>query len=527
MKHKSFKRKDGITIISLVITIVILLILAAVSISLVVGNNGVLTQASNAVVESRKAEAREDVEMAFASAETDYWTEWTKNSSIVKNRAYFQTKLPGYLNKTGTFLSIEDGEEVGTYEVKYEKFGNEYTFIVRNGKVLFDGAVASTGGSGTESSTENTTGGNGSGGTVGETEQATYTVKFNGNGGTGNMSNQDFIVGKSQELTANGFTREGYEFLGWNTDQNVTTAIYGDSANLSLSNINGDIVNLYAIWRKGGVAASAVSSSPTTYYGKTVNYSANGISNWKIFYATNSNIFLITSDYLPTDKVPNSTANSNEKNAYMATSTQDGNLYGAWWSSVPEYDGTYKQLALFKATGFSGVTESNIKCVNKLLNTRIWSDFVNGTYADYAIGSPTVEMWIESWNDMYPSDKLQYSPTDTSQTSEGYGYMVGLYGGTLSRNISDTVMKEKDGYSNTLYYPYPSAGSDVKCKGYWLASPSSNYGSQILCIKCNGKVDYDIYYRSNYWGLRPVVALKSGVTLTANTTNTGIDYNIN
>ena len=66
------------------ITIIVLLILAGVSISLVVGNNGVLTQASNAVVTNREAEAQEEVTMAVAGCESDYWSDWATD------------KLPGY-----------------------------------------------------------------------------------------------------------------------------------------------------------------------------------------------------------------------------------------------------------------------------------------------------------------------------------------------------------------------------------------------------------------------------------------------
>ena len=41
------KNQKGITLVALIITIIVMLILAGVSISLVVGDNGVLTQAQN------------------------------------------------------------------------------------------------------------------------------------------------------------------------------------------------------------------------------------------------------------------------------------------------------------------------------------------------------------------------------------------------------------------------------------------------------------------------------------------------
>ena len=46
MKHKgSFKQHKGITLVALVVTIIVLIILAGVSISLVLGNNGLVTKA--------------------------------------------------------------------------------------------------------------------------------------------------------------------------------------------------------------------------------------------------------------------------------------------------------------------------------------------------------------------------------------------------------------------------------------------------------------------------------------------------
>ena len=44
-RKKIFKSTKGITLIALVVTIIILLILAGVSIAMLTGNNGVLTQA--------------------------------------------------------------------------------------------------------------------------------------------------------------------------------------------------------------------------------------------------------------------------------------------------------------------------------------------------------------------------------------------------------------------------------------------------------------------------------------------------
>ena len=53
----------GITLIALVITIIVLLILAGVSIAMLTGNNGILTQANKAKTDTANAEAAERINM--------------------------------------------------------------------------------------------------------------------------------------------------------------------------------------------------------------------------------------------------------------------------------------------------------------------------------------------------------------------------------------------------------------------------------------------------------------------------------
>ena len=63
-KEKCLKSNKGITLIALVITIIVLLILAGVSIAMLTGQNGILTQAQN---------AKNRTEEAIGSA-VDLWT---------------------------------------------------------------------------------------------------------------------------------------------------------------------------------------------------------------------------------------------------------------------------------------------------------------------------------------------------------------------------------------------------------------------------------------------------------------------
>ena len=66
-KDKNMRNK-GITLIALVITIIVLLILAAVSIATLTGENGILTRANDAKEQTEVADEKEAVQLAYAGA---------------------------------------------------------------------------------------------------------------------------------------------------------------------------------------------------------------------------------------------------------------------------------------------------------------------------------------------------------------------------------------------------------------------------------------------------------------------------
>ena len=166
----------------------------------------------------------------------------------------------------------------------------------------------------------------------------TYTVKFDKNGGTGTMSDQNFTYGTSQNLTANTFTRTGYTFAGWATSANGNK-VYNDKQSVNnLSSTNGATVTLYAKW------------TANTY---TVKFNANGgsgtMNNQSFTYdeepkALTTNAFTRTgytfagwntkadgtgTKFIDGQKVQNLTANNN--------STY--NIYAQW--TINQYTLTY------------------------------------------------------------------------------------------------------------------------------------------------------------------------------------------
>ena len=113
------KNKRGITLIALVITIIVLLVLSGVSLSLVLGENGVLNKAQNATIETKNAEEKEKIEMAVAAARA------------VGHGVINKENLENELSKVSNNVAFNEDIEEGW---KYFIYGKNYS-IYKNGKV--------------------------------------------------------------------------------------------------------------------------------------------------------------------------------------------------------------------------------------------------------------------------------------------------------------------------------------------------------------------------------------------------------
>lgn len=115
-----------------------------------------------------------------------------------------------------------------------------------------------------------------------------YTIKFDGNGNTGgSTASMSMTYDVAKNLTANGFTKTGYLFNGWNTKSNGGGSNYTDKQQVkNLSSTNGDTVTLYAKWKpitytiqfdgNGNTGGSTASMSMT--YDVAKNLTANGFT---------------------------------------------------------------------------------------------------------------------------------------------------------------------------------------------------------------------------------------------------------
>lgn len=164
-----------------------------------------------------------------------------------------------------------------------------------------------------------------------------YTLHFDANGGEGTMEDLTYTHGQDQSLTKCGFTRAGYDFLGWATAADGNVA-YHDQQSLSIT----QDTTLYAVWKQqpnqggsggghhnsGGTQEKPDETPPTTlndtdHYAYIVGYEDGTIRpNGHITRAEAATVFF----RLLTDKARD--ANLTDRSPYPDVSA------GAWYNKA-------------------------------------------------------------------------------------------------------------------------------------------------------------------------------------------------
>ena len=252
-------------------------------------------------------------------------------------------------------------------------------------------------------------------------------------------------------------------------------------------------------------------------YGKTVNYvSDNGVTGWKVFYKQvvdgEEYVYLIASEKLAYDKMPTDIPGTTLK---LVTATpSDGitrNLGNIYWSTVQSSMATIQNPNMWLANWGnydSYNTNKNGRCASYFLDETYWTEFKN-TSANYsygvigAIGTPTLEMFVESWNAKRTATNnttiYNKAVTLTQSGTTGYNINNGMF---LTLTASDSL------------YVWSTIASNTSC---WLASPLSRGVNYMAVIEADGTINYDEYSHYAY-GIRPVVCLKASILANPGTT---------
>lgn len=120
------KEQKGITLVALVVTIIVLLILAGVTIALVLGQNGIIGKAQTANKSQEEAVVHDDVVSAFAAIQVDN----LGNKDTLGTELTKAGLLNSYLNSGTCDNPTAVSGQTGKYETTYRKTSDSSEYKV-------------------------------------------------------------------------------------------------------------------------------------------------------------------------------------------------------------------------------------------------------------------------------------------------------------------------------------------------------------------------------------------------------------
>ena len=144
MKKKILRKEKGITLIALIVTIIVLLILAGVSLSLVAGGNGIINKAIRAANATKDAQKEEEIQLKLAEIMMDYYADTNTTASTLED--YIKEKCKeneGIFVVGDGMFSYDETDDTLTYT---DKDGNTSIISIgKDGTVKIEGSVSADG----------------------------------------------------------------------------------------------------------------------------------------------------------------------------------------------------------------------------------------------------------------------------------------------------------------------------------------------------------------------------------------------
>ena len=260
-----------------------------------------------------------------------------------------------------------------------------------------------------------------------------YTVVFDPNGGTGNLTPQTIAYNTSAALSANTFTRTGYSFAGWNTAANGTGTAYADKASYLMSSKS---VTLYAQWTANSYAVTFdANNGAGTMTPQSIVFGSSA--------ALSANSFTRTGySFTGWNTASGGTGTSYADKASFTMSTTGATLY-AQWTTLPTYTVSYQgntstsgsppSDANAYLTGATVTVLGNTGSLAKTGSTFVgWNTQAGGggtsysAAATFAMGSANVTLYAQ-WTTL-PTYTVSYqgnTSTSGSPPSDANAYLTG------------------------------------------------------------------------------------------------------
>ena len=220
---EKLRETKGITLIALVITIIILLILAGISIATLTGENGILNKASKAKEEHLIEQYKEEINLIIIDEIAERKTK-NKNELMIVS---LDTKIRGKEWVNEIYKCNSSGEEQSTFEESTHllvESKEHYEFLIEVNEAKQTARIVSC--------------------QKGAGEK--YKITYHPNGGEGQEETIEIKQGFSLRLKNCNYTKTGYIFLEWNTQADGTGNRYEQGANVNI----GQDITLYAIWQQ-------------------------------------------------------------------------------------------------------------------------------------------------------------------------------------------------------------------------------------------------------------------------------------
>jgi len=233
-----------------------------------------------------------------------------------------------------------------------------------------------------------------------------------------------------------------------------------------------------------------IRANPQAYYGKKVtNYNANG-KTYRIFYVDKDNDFKdgYNTIYLKADY-----------SGIVSCSTS----YDASKTLIKKMNPLWATKGNTVEAETTTISNENEQAAAWLCDPSKWTAYCDTDKANYAIGGPSVEMYVKSYNQTHGDDALgcQYQTNNVP----GYGYKVN---GTIQNSGWYTNDDTLD-YSMTYKSMYCGQNGN-KTGDWWLASPSADVSGSGYVCRVGGywaRLGNGSYGSGD--GVSPLVSLKS------------------
>ena len=239
-----------------------------------------------------------------------------------------------------------------------------------------------------------------------------------------------------------------------------------------------------------GQTITLTKENAANYYGKVVtNYSATNSATWRLFYVDFDGKYGEPGKvYLKANQVSSITLNT-------TLSASSSNALAKMQQMNPDW-----------ARNDGNANANNEKAVLYLCDETQWSSYKNSEKADCVMGAPSLEMYLDSYNEYhtklgttgYKQIECGFFNTTQGVSTNGYQYLEEDSNGIYDYRTSDDSLK---GDTNNLYLETD--------KNWWLASPSAYDATHVCFVK---GTNYILGHSATERGICPVVSLKSNFT---------------